>query len=143
MQPGQDYFQYRIVPQYDPSTPPLDPGPLQVTNNTGFSQSFSSYQQAMDIEAHYELPQCVREGLSIRSLSPAPSSPSESIIDHEGSTNRDQNYRPDSSHEEYRSETCQLAEKKATGGKPSIIMGYRPGCERCRRREKGHFAHFG
>ena len=35
------------------------------------------------------------------------------------------------------------AEPKAGGsGRLNIVIGYRPSCERCQRKEKGHYAHF-
>ncbi|KAF9916248.1 hypothetical protein BX616_004246 [Lobosporangium transversale] len=33
-------------------------------------------------------------------------------------------------------------EKRDSSGRGVFVMGFRPGCERCQRREKGHFAHY-
>ncbi|KAI8360054.1 hypothetical protein B0O80DRAFT_193566 [Mortierella sp. GBAus27b] len=169
----QSYFERRSISQYDPATPPLDSGPLQVSissspfhfpshyvvtaqrrNEQGYS--FTSrlttrdegVRNDMDIEASCSQLQSAHEGVTIRSLSPAPSSPSGSIHecgDYEGSAHSNHSHhqtpKPDQVYFE-NDEHSLLDRRRAPNGRSNFVMGFRPGCERCQRREKGHFAHF-
>ncbi|KAI8595969.1 hypothetical protein EDD21DRAFT_20235 [Dissophora ornata] len=171
------YFDRCPVSQYDPATPPLDSGPADASSgyfqpSTIYKCGMNSRQElqltqrllqttgaegvhlGMEIDASVPAPEHTHEGVSIRSLSPAPSSPSGSIGDGEnldGVPNQD---RWSSEHNVFTStspDRCsvdsevqsRVAEKRIPLGRSSFVMGFRPGCERCRRREKGHFAHFG
>ncbi|KAK3825644.1 MAG: hypothetical protein J3Q66DRAFT_107753 [Benniella sp.] len=164
-EPGQGYFERRSTSQYDPATPPLDPGPFQASVSANPIQ-FPSHQQDqaaqstheqgynftlqrsreegvrndMDVEASCSGLQSPHEGVSIRSLSPAPSSPSGSIHEYEGmpSTNLCPASTPDPGY----LESKHHSHLGVPTGRTNFVMGFRPGCERCQRREKGHFAHF-
>ncbi|KAF9207422.1 hypothetical protein BGZ49_000445 [Haplosporangium sp. Z 27] len=132
----QSHFEQIISPQYDPSTPPLETGPFQAnashfnfqpTDGSMLRNVIESRELNLDIGLEHS-----HEGISIRPLSPAPSSPSESIEDIE---------RSDTSLRQNLNNT--VIDKRVSVGRSSFTMGYKPGCERCLRREKGHFAHFG
>lgn len=90
---------------------------------------------------------------AFRSISPAPSSPSGSIDDSEEIVRmQDPNRLAASmaSHVQHggaeeqadQSRTSLAQEKRTPSGRTHFVMGFRPDCERCQRREKGHFAHF-
>ncbi|KAF9095514.1 hypothetical protein BGX29_008984 [Mortierella sp. GBA35] len=79
-----------------------------------------------------------RQMSTIRSISPAPSSPGGSA-DELDVYSRMQDSTSMASVEGL---VPPAPEKKATSGRGQFVMGFRPGCEKCQRREKGHFAHF-
>jgi hypothetical protein len=94
-----------------------------------------------------------RQMRTFRSISPAPSSPGGSIDGSEANT-RMQDSRGFTtsmvSHSQqggaeglaHQPRASPTQEKRALGGRMQFVMGFRPDCERCQRREKGHFAHF-
>lgn len=97
-----------------------------------------------------------REGRQLptfRSISPAPSSPSGSIDGSEANARMQDSSGFTASMVSPsqqggaegladQSRTLPTQDKRAPGGRMQFVMGFRPDCERCQRREKGHFAHF-
>ncbi|KAK3842919.1 MAG: hypothetical protein J3R72DRAFT_123046 [Linnemannia gamsii] len=88
-----------------------------------------------------------RQTATFRSISPAPSSPSGSIGDSEANTGFATSMVGHLVQEGVEGLTDQSSasiaqEKRASSGRTQFVMGFRPGCEKCQRREKGHFAHF-
>lgn len=90
---------------------------------------------------------------AFRSISPAPSSPGGSLDGSEANTRmQDSNGLTASiaSHLQQggveglvgQSKTSLAQEKRTPSGRTQFVMGFRLDCERCQRREKGHFAHF-
>ncbi|KAF9433645.1 hypothetical protein BGZ76_009177 [Entomortierella beljakovae] len=157
----QGYFDHSLSPKYGPATPPLESAPFQSSTSFNHTQSKLSrdvrdivyetgnnsnvtrggyHVSDMGMETYYKEQINSHEGISIRSLSPAPSSPSGSINGTEGEENNELEWNSNRLHED--AVTTMSATVKKTGDKRfNFVMGYRSGCERCLRREKGHFAH--
>ncbi|KAG0296156.1 hypothetical protein BGZ98_001086 [Dissophora globulifera] len=85
-----------------------------------------------------EVESTVYEGVSIRSLSPAPSPPGEGIGDFSDADNK----TTTTTATMVTSTSTETTTTTTSLSRPSFVMGYRTGCDKCRRREKGHFAHF-
>ncbi|KAF9140557.1 hypothetical protein BG015_001592 [Linnemannia schmuckeri] len=90
---------------------------------------------------------------TFRSISPAPSSPDGSVDgseanarmqDSSGLTASMVSHVQQGGAEELadQSRTSLAQEKRPPRGRMQFVMGFRPDCEKCQRREKGHFAHF-
>ncbi|KAF9901669.1 hypothetical protein EC991_005801 [Linnemannia zychae] len=166
----QGYFDQHSSYQSNPATPPMDPAVSpSVSHFTRFQPS--GYQQSpprsgwgesehgegqdqlnyigatfargrMDVEILSQGGTYHGQMTTFRSISPAPSSPSGSI-DGSEATSMVGHISPDEEERlANRSAAPLVQDKKASGGRAHFVMGFRPGCERCQRREKGHFAHF-
>ncbi|KAF9286054.1 hypothetical protein BGZ68_003289 [Mortierella alpina] len=109
------------------------------------------HQFEMDVESPWREHYSSHSSLSaLRSISPAPSSPGESVDEMEG-RGAYQRISPGAGlNTVSRVFTPPVAEvtgidpgtRKAPNGRPSFVMGFRADCEKCQRRERGHFAHF-
>ncbi|KAF9949356.1 hypothetical protein BGZ72_008854 [Mortierella alpina] len=173
----QGYFDRRST-LATPATPPRDPGAptgcsqsqffisnsQQPANSTSLHtqgrESGATYPLAlkafghqfdMDVESSWREQYTSHSTLSaLRSISPAPSSPDESVDEmegHEAYQGIGQNTGLNTDPRVFTSPASEAAHidpgtRKASNGRPSFVMGFRADCERCQRRERGHFAHF-
>ncbi|CAO3573214.1 unnamed protein product [Mortierella alpina] len=105
----------------------------------------------MDVESPWREQHMSHSSLSaLRSISPAPSSPGESVNEMEGqgayqspgqgagSSIASSVFTPPASEATH----IDPGTRKALNNRPSFVMGFRADCEKCQRRERGHFAHF-
>ncbi|KAF9924915.1 hypothetical protein BGZ67_009006 [Mortierella alpina] len=128
---------------YTPGREPRSTHPL--------AEKALGHQFDMDVESPWREQYTIHNSLSaLRSISPAPSSPGESVDEMEGHGAYQGHGEDDGLNTVSRVFTPPVSEatfidpgtRKASNGRPSFVMGFRADCEKCQRRERGHFAHF-
>ncbi|KAF9566612.1 hypothetical protein EC968_003703 [Mortierella alpina] len=109
------------------------------------------HQFDMDVESPWRGQDTNHHNISVlRSISPAPSSPGESVGGLEGQGAyqglgqvADLNVvSRDLTPPALKATHIDPGTRRASNGRPSFVMGFRADCEKCQRRERGHFAHF-
>ncbi|KAF9186713.1 hypothetical protein BGZ51_001794 [Haplosporangium sp. Z 767] len=146
-------FERHPTPQSNPATPPIDCDTPRFVHDQG---TVSIWQAAVVAESSRQRSAAFRSPLQ-HSVSSAPSSPGGNIGESSGfSVPRrihDDNglVQPISnsnlnletrSHSAGPESHTNISIEKTPSYRPNFVMGFKPGCEKCQRREKGHFAHF-